>query len=364
MSGAGHYGAGMTSTVAPPRTTAQDRAEPRRVVLSLRALLTVYAVLPLCIGIAVIDAGLLDGRLRAAMPRRPEDLVWFELFFGWPHIVASTVILLTNRDYLETFGRRVGVATLLVVALFGVGFFVLPYELLFVVAATATIVHVLKQQIGIGRGAARTSTPSSARAYTRWGWAAIAAGVVLYNGLLLPAARPYRSTLVVLAGIAVVAMLGYAFRLHREVAVGTGRRFLWANTAMVAGSLAFFATGYGLLAIAVPRVVHDTTAFAFYVSHDVNRHGQQPGNRLHRWARRVPGGVAWVPVVAAIAIAWVLSEHGNDLAHLLTGDRLRDAVPAPVSLGLLGLLGMLHYYYESFTWKAGSPYRAHVSIGP
>ncbi|MDP8932098.1 MAG: hypothetical protein M3O70_26900, partial [Actinomycetota bacterium] len=239
-----------------------------------------------------------------------------------------------------------------------VGYFALPYTLLFFVAATATIVHVLKQQIGVGRGAARTDS----RMYSAWGWAAIGTGVVLYNALFLQALDPYRSLLVPIAAVLAAITVGLAVRAQRDIASSLGHGFLWANTALVVTSFLLYATGYGLLAIAVPRVVHDTTAFAFYVVHDANKHGNGPRNLFHRLASSVPGGVLWVTPALAILVAYLLSEHGDALVHQLSGGVLADAVPKPVSLGVLGYLGMMHYYYESFTWKSGSPYRQHISL--
>ncbi|MFN2555786.1 MAG: hypothetical protein ABR592_02760 [Nitriliruptorales bacterium] len=329
-----------------------------RVSLSLRRLLLLYLVIPLALGLVVVDQLVLDGSLRAALPREPSHYLLFELVFGWPHIVASTIILATNGEYVAAYRRRLLVASAVITAFFTIGYFTLPYTVLFFVGATATIVHVLKQQIGIGRGAARTGS----RIYGAWGWAAIATGVVLYNALFLQALDPYRPVLVPVAAILAAITVWLAVRVHRDITSDLGHRFLWANTALVASSFLFYLGGYGLLAIAVPRVVHDMTAFAFYVVHDANKHGSGPRNSLHRLAARIPGGVFWVTPALAIVVAYLLSEHGDALVHLLSGGIVADAVPKPVSLGVLGYLGMMHYYYESFTWKSGSPYRPYISM--
>jgi hypothetical protein len=327
--------------------------------LSLGKLSGLYLVIPLCFGIWAFDVLVLGGALRPALPRTPEAYALFELVFGWPHIVASTLILVTTPAYLRAYRRRLTIASVAVTTFFGVGFFVLPYDLLFFVAATATIVHVLKQQIGIGRGAARTSS----RLYTAWGWTAIGAGVVLYNALFLTALDPYKAWLVAGAAAFATATVILAIRLRGEVAAGLGRRFLIANTAMVVSALFFYAAGYGIFAIAIPRVVHDATAFAFYVSHDVNKHRDGARNALYRGAARLPGGVWWVTPALAVVVAWLLAEHGDAAFHALTGGLLADAAPRAISLGLLGFLGMMHYYYESFTWKSGSPYRTWIAMG-
>ncbi len=329
-----------------------------RLSLSLRRLLLLYLVIPIAVAMVAVDQLVLGGSLRAALPREPSHYLLFELFFGWPHIVASTIILATNAEYVAAYRRRLLVASAVVIAFFTVGYFTLPYNVLFFVAATATIVHVLKQQIGIGRGAARTSS----RLYGAWGWAAIATGIVLYNALFLDALDPYRPLLVPVAALLAAITVGLALRVHRGITSPLGHSYLWANTALVVSSFLFYGTGYGLLAIAAPRVVHDTSAFAFYVVHDANKHGSGPRNWLHRLAAGIPGGVYWVTPALAILVAYLLSEHGDALVHLLSRGMLAEAVPNPVSLGVLGYLGMMHYYYESFTWKSGSPYRPYISM--
>ena len=353
----------VATAAARGGTTTRTTAAPARprVVLSLRRLLLLYLIVPACLAVVAADVLLLGGTLREQLPRNPETYFLYELFLGWPHILASTLILATNREYLDRYRHRLIVASAVVIGFFGAGEFLLPRNLLFFVAATATIIHVLKQQVGIGRGAVRPQG-DDARLYTQWGWLAIGAGIVLYNGLYLSVFDPYKAWLVVAAAGLAGATTVFAWRLHRRTELPLGRAWLWSNTSMVVVGVLFYAAGYGIFAIVVPRVVHDLTAFAFYVAHDVNKHADTPRNWLHRQARRVPAGVYWVTPVLAIGIAYLLDQHGNAAFHWLTRGVLEDTVPTAVSLGLLGYLGMLHYYYESFTWKRDSPYRTWISM--
>ena len=356
VAGTSHEVSGQSTSTSTSTDT------PPRFVLSLRRLLLLYLVVPACLAVLVVDVVVLDGALRADLPRSPEAYFLYELFLGWPHIVASTIILTSNREYLGRYRHRLIVASAVIVAFFGVGEFTLPRNVLFFVAATATIIHVLKQQVGIGRGALRANDPETVRLYTRWGWTAIGAGIVLYNGLYLSVFDPFKPVLVVMAAALAAVTAGYAVRIHRRSDARLGQAFLWGNTSMVLVGVLFYASGYGILAIIVPRVVHDLTAFAFYVAHDVNKHREAPRNALHRLARRVPAGVYWVTPALAIGIAHLLDQHGNAAFHWVTRGVLQDAVPKAISLGLLGYLGMMHYYYESFTWKRDSPYRAHITM--
>lgn len=327
-----------------------------QLTLRLSRLLAIYAVIPLCTLAYAVDRGVLGGELRDALPRYPEQLFVYGLLFGWPHIVASNVILATNAEYRRAFRRPVIVASLVIVAFFVIGGIALPSIVLSVVVATATVVHVLKQQIGIG---------SRARGWIHvaWGWTGISAGIALYNSLYLEEDLARYAAVLDAASVALAAtMLICAVLCHRRVTTALGRAFLWGNTVMVLAPVAFHRAGYDLFAIVIPRVIHDCTAFTFYVAHDYNKHRVAPSNALYRAAAWLPGGIYWLSPALAIALAFAIERYGDRAFDVLTAGALAGSFPQAMSVGLLGYLGMLHYYTESFTWKSGSPYRRYVSL--
>lgn len=346
--------------VSPSVTTVPDGAtEVRRVTLSMRGLLAIYAVIPLCAALYLVDRGLLGGAIRDALPHNPDHLLIYGLLFGWPHILASNVILVSNADYRRAYGLRALIASAVIIAFFVIGNFALPYIVLSVVAATATIIHVLKQQIGIGAGAARLK----GWLYPAWGWCGILVGVALYNALYLEddLASYQRvlegASLVLAGGVAILAWL-----CHRRIGSAMGRTFLWSNTALILLPVGFYFAGYSIFALAIPRIIHDTTAFAFYVAHDHNKHRGAPKNPLFRVAAKLPGGIFWLSPALAVGLAFGIERYGDGLLDALTSGAASATFPQAVSIGLLGFFAMLHYYTEAFTWKAGSPYRKHVSI--
>lgn len=337
----------------------EDATNVRRVTLSMRGLLAIYAVIPLCGVLYLVDRGVLGGAIRDALPQNPDHLFLYGLLFGWPHILASNVILASNAEYRNVYGKRAVIASAIIIAFFVIGNYALPYVVLSIVAATATIIHVLKQQIGIGAGAARLK----GWRYPAWGWTSIVVGVLLYNALYLEDdLAQYERALELgalgLTCVVVILALGCARRIQAPI----GRTFLWSNTALVVLPVTFHFAGYDIFALAIPRIIHDTTAFAFYVAHDHNRHRGAPRNPLFRAAAKLPGGVYWLSPVLAVALAFGIERYGDGALDLLTGGAASNAFPQAVSIGLLGFFAMLHYYTEAFTWKAGSPYRKFVSI--
>ena len=331
--------------------------EVTQLTLRLRGLLSIYAVIPLCLLAYAIDRGLLDGALHDALPRNPEHLFVYGLLFGWPHIVASNLILISNAEYRRAFRRRVLIASLVIVAFFGIGGVALPSVVLSVVVATATVIHVFKQQIGIG------TTHLRGWLYPAWGWTGIATGILLYNALYLEEDLARYQAVLGTASLALAAVvLVLAAVCHRRITTALGRAFLWGNTAMVLATVAFHHAGYDFFALAIPRIIHDVTAFTFYVVHDHNKHRAAPSNALYRAAARLPGGVYWLSPALAVALTFALEHWGDRAFDIVTAHAFADSFPQVMSLGLLSYLGMLHYYTESFTWRKGSPYRRYVSL--
>jgi hypothetical protein len=195
-------------------------------------------------------------------------------------------------------------------------------------------------------------------------WLSIAAGILIYlgiflkNGLDAHQAAEIRQATAILS-VALVLATGLS---QRYVATPNGKWFLWSNTLLILSSFYLYVRQYYFFAILVPRLVHDATAYIFYITHDYNKHRQQPQNWIYRLARRY--GVHYFIVLPLISfsLAFVLQGYGDAAvswaAHRLFGMEISKAV----TLGLLGYLGLMHYYTDSFTWKGDSPYRKFISF--
>jgi hypothetical protein len=227
------------------------------------------------------------------------------------------------------------------------------------VAATATMIHVVKQQVGIGAGAARHKS----RLYSIWGWVGIAVAVLVYNAIYLEDDLVgYERWLDRGAAIGSGLVLVLAVIVNLRITTRIGRAFLWSNTAMMVVPTVLHLTGYDIFALACPRIIHDCTAFAFYIVHDHNKHGAAKAGPVFRLAAKLPGGMYWMSPAIAVGLAFLLEHHGDRVFAVITGNAFDSVLPQAISLGLLGFLAMLHYYMEAITWKTGSPYRAHVAM--
>ncbi len=337
------------------------RAAPvPRVTISARFLLGIYAILPLCLLAMLLDRLCWSGALLSALPTNPESFFIFQLLFGTPHIIASSVILFTNVGYFRAYWLRLVLFSLFLLLFFGVGSLFIPYDLFLAVVGAATVLHVIKQQVGVGKGLCRLSS----RFYDAWGWTLIAFGSILYYAIYSSSGFSPETTSWVHGVLWTLTAFALVLTLicHARIKTVLGRFYLWANLLMVLQSGLFYAEGYFFLAILGPRLVHDLTAFAFYVAHDVNRHGDKPQNLLYRAASKLGLGIFWVCPGVAVLLTYLIARFADPLAdHVLTPVLGYD-LPYAASFVIVGYLGMLHYYTEVFTWKQGSPYRQHVSM--
>jgi hypothetical protein len=341
----------MTSPAAAAR-------EP--MTISFRLLLAIYLILPACALVCLADRFAFGETLLRALPRSPGQFFLFAVFFGTPHIVASSLILLGHREYFLLYRKRLVLLTLAIAAMAAIGRLTVPYAALYALVATATIVHVVRQQIGIGSAAGR----ADGTAYGGWSLLLIVSSVVLFNAIFLAGAFSAgqlrwvaRSLWVFAAAIVAAAALA-----HGRVPTRTGRMFLWGNTAMVLSSFAFYLRGYVFFAVLGPRVIHDATAFAFYVAHDHNRNLARPSNRLYAaLAKARIGAVVAVPAVAVL-LTWILEKRADGWLEFMTTRAVGLRFPGAIGAGFVGYLGLVHYYTEAITWKAGSPYRRFIRL--
>ena len=340
--------------------TSLEIPEVRKLTVSFRVLLSLYAIIPLCLLIQLVDIVYLQGYLRESLPTKPTHFLLFQILFGTPHILASTFVLLGTRDYWVFYRRKVIAMTVAIAVFFGVGSLFIPYQAFYVLVAGWTVFHVLKQQHGVVRGICRL--PS---------WAfylllalSVAAGLFIYIGIFLKNSLDAQQTewIKQIALILSVGLVSTGLYCQRYVCTLLGRCFLWANILLVISSFYFYVQQYYFFAILVPRLVHDATAYLFYITHDYNKHHQCPQNFLYRSAARLKLHSFIVLPLLTFASAFVLQAYGDQAVSAITAFFFGVEVRKVITLGLLGYLALMHYYTESFTWKQDSPYRHFIGF--
>lgn len=333
-----------------------------QLAVSFRWLLALYLVIPVCLLLQGLDVWFWQGFLKSHLPTSPSHFLLFQFLFGTPHIIASMLLMTTNREYLTHYQNRLLLMSLAIAVIFGIGSLFIPYQALYILAACWTVLHVLKQQFGIARGLCRLP----ALAYYLLLGLSVVTGVMIYLGIFLKnslapgQAETFRYVAASLCSVLTLASL-YCLRL---VPTRFGQWFLGSNTMLVLSSFYLYAQQYYFLAIMVPRLVHDATAYFFYITHDYNKHHQSPKNLLYRLAQRYKIHYFLVLPIVSFGLTFILQSYGDAIVNVVTRNLFDFEIRKAVTLGIIGYLGLMHYYTESFTWKNDSPYRKYIAFGP
>lgn len=336
----------------------QDSLENNKLAVSFKLLLGLYLIIPLSVLLYVADGFFWDHYLKSILPSRPEGLLIFQLLFGTPHILASAILISSNKEYFQFFKLKLIVMTVLIILIFGVGSLFIPYRVLYIAAACWTVYHVFKQQHGIGKGICKLP----AWAFYWLLWLSVSAGIFIYVGVFLKnSLEPQHAEWVMLiAGTLTIGLILSSVLCQRYVPTTFGKWFLWSNTLLIVSSFYMYTQQYYFLAILIPRLVHDATAYVFYVTHDYNKHHYQPQNLIYKYAARCNLHVFLVLPLISFGFAYLLQAYGDELVNLITQFFFSSEIYQAITLGLIGYLSLMHYYTEAFTWQAGSPYRKYI----
>ncbi len=346
----------MTTTLISKETFNQSQ----RLSVSFRVLLGLYLIMPLCFFLYGLDVNFWQNTLRENLPSQPTHFLLFQILFGTPHILASTFLLVSNGEYFQFYKRHLFWMTLAIAIIFGVGSLFIPYRVFYIAVAGWTVFHVLKQQHGVVRGLCQL--PSWA--YQSLLWLSVSAGLLIYIGIFLHN-RLEPETLLTLqkvAGVLTAILFLTALYSQRFAKNTFSKCFLWANVFLVISSFYFYVESYYFFAILIPRIVHDATAYIFYVVHDYNKHGIEPKNTVYRLAKRCSVSIFIVLPVLSFLLAFVLQAYGDSAIEWLTNVIFGVEIHKVVTLGVLGYFALMHYYSEGVTWKSDSPYRKFISF--
>jgi hypothetical protein len=324
----------------------QRRIKPHRpLLLSFKALLWIYLVIPASLVIVCLDIFLWSGWLQKTLPVNPEDLRFLALFIVLPHIIASAVTFL-DREYVVFYRMHLLVSIPLVLFL-AVG---LPNwagaDVGFAVYALYTVFHVMAQQVGI----TTLMVGKPELNFKAWKWFAIVAAAILY--FLIFALPQWWKSLSISVDpalyILIACIIGLFFFGARAASLSrtrVGKQYLWANNIMILAAAICYFLGYQFFAILIPRLIHDLSGFAFYVIHDHNRNLSRSNNCFYALFRFTGVPLVILTPLLGIVIANLLTEFRT---HLLS-----DAIL---------MLAFFHYYTEGFMWKRHSLHRKAITL--
>ncbi len=332
----------------------------KKLAVSFRLLLCLYWIIPVTVALQVIDHWLWQDYLRINLPSSPYHFVLFQILFGTPHIIASNILLVSNKEYLSHYRRHIVMMTVAIAIAYVLGNMLLPYRLLYIFVAAWTVFHVLKQQYGIARGVCQLPE----NVFKLLLFLSVLSGLAIYISIFLRSGLTVEQTYWVkqLAMLGCLLLLVAAFAYQHLVTSSFGRWFYWANIFLVLTSFYLYLQQQYFMAILVPRFVHDATAYLFYGTHDFNKHNGKPLNFLYHTAARYHLHIFIVLPVISFALAFGLQAYGDLAVNWLTRHLIGVEFYKVITMGFLGYLALMHYYMEGLTWQKDSPYRQYISF--
>ena len=336
----------------------QESPVENKLAVSFKLILGLYLVIPLSFLVYLADEMYWGNYLKSILPSSPTHFLLFQILFGTPHIVASAILLTTNIEYLQFFKSKLIIMSILIILVFGVGSLFIPYKALYIIAACWTVYHVFKQQHGIAKGVCRL--PGWAFYWLLW--LSVSAGIFIYMGIFMKnSLGVYQAEWVkLIAGTLTIGLVLSSVLCQRYVPTRFGKYFLWSNTLLIVSSFYMYIQQYYFLAILIPRLVHDATAYVFYVTHDYNKHHEKPQNTLYKYATRCHLHVFLVLPVMSFVLTYFLQAYGDQLVNIISEFFFGTEIYKAITLGLIGYLSLMHYYMEASTWQAGSPLRRYI----
>jgi hypothetical protein len=313
-----------------------------------KVLLLIYAVMPLSLAFIAVDKTLLSGSIGKSLPLDPRVFVWFILIFMVPHILAS-FFSFAEREYFNFYKSKMlrGAQLAVVLGLFIpalLGATVIPI----VIFATYTMAHVFMQQSGISKSLMRNVASN----HRYWQYLGISIATMLYIYLLVPTAG-FRDTIdtsfpiktLLTATIIVYTIL--ALQIVRQSKTQLGKTYFIGSHMIPIMGVFYVATGYPMLALIVPRVMHDLTAYTYYITHDNNRFRQEQANVIYKSTSRFRLPIFLANPIISIALAYAIVQLNSTAV-----------------LSVLTCVFFLHYYTESFIWKNDTLHRMQIGYTP
>lgn len=336
------------STASTPLPHPDADAGPALRRLSPLVLLAMYLIVPAVLLFVLLDTVATDLEFSRRISFDTHLFLVFSVLLQMPHATAS-LFTFADRDYLVNYKSRL--AGCVVVALGTLALLQVAGPVLFMLCLMAyNFYHQNSQQAGIAAMVARNKS----RLHELWRWLAIViemAGFLVVIVRNLPDVHVAPTVRLALALGAVLLMAAFGLvsvLVARQSKTAMGRLLIGAHTAMLFGYALLCVLNLPLLMMLAPVVVHDFTAFAFYINHNGNRNRDTKHNFFSRLRNVIPmPEYLLTPLMALLLGSLLFLDTSGTTTLLATG-----AI----------LVNVLHFYLEGAIWKAGSLHRRHTLV--
>jgi hypothetical protein len=304
--------------------------------------MAVFLCAPVMFSVAIWDYYFNNGSLLPYMGFSTFFFPLYILIFEMPHIVAS-LLGFADKGYYRSYKKHL--TYWLPILLVGMGLlYYIDSEFAIAVYLVVTMYHVIRQLTGVGHF---FDVPKNIL-HEIWTWILIVGTSIIYVAFWLhhnPGANSawinFGSLLVLLLGSLFAVLIAWRKRSFWALA------YLGAVTIMFFFSLSILSLGYLFFSFFIVRIVHDVTAFMFYITHDMNRSLGDCKNFIYQIVPFKPWSLVLMVPLLAIALGFTVRFVVDNTA---------------VTFLVVMMIGVMHYYLESVIWKRGAPHRKFVKV--
>lgn len=308
--------------------------------ISTRVLLGIYAILPAIVLLMFIDLLFFSGAIKHALPHFPEEILWYMLLFNFPHIIAS-FFSFADKEYLMRYKRPL-MRGLPLIALAAIALPWLSISATVITLILYTMYHNISQQTGI----ASILMQHRDKWTQAWRWSLILFGLFLYTRIYpspLSFAITTHTDSIIIVFLILITLLTIMVTRQSKTLIG---KWYGLGTMGIAatGTIALY-MGYPIVTITILRIVHDITAFIFYITHDKNRNRETMHNFFYR--KILPNTRLFPIGIPLFGILFTYIIQGGGVS---------------TTIGIFFFVAVTHFFIEGFMWKAGSPHRANIAF--
>jgi hypothetical protein len=245
-----------------------------------------------------------------------------------------------SRTILVQYRKRLLVGSGLILITILPLLYVQPY-LAYLLVSIWTVFHVVFQQTGLSQMYMKHRSPY----YDIWKWSigllACYIYIMFYPSIVHALLIPYKDPILLVATPILVLLTVLVMKGSKT---SRGMWYSGATGSLIIASAVSFFLGYHLLAILIPRIVHDVTAFTFYIVHGMNSSADTSSDSIFR--------SLYLPYFMIPIIILGLS---LGLGYLLT-----QGIAVAATIPIIFFVSLMHYFTDGFAWKRDSLLRKQI----
>ena len=308
-----------------------------------KALLNFYWVIPMSWIVVLIDNFVLNKTFQQTLPKSPDEIFIFSMIFTTPHVLASSFSFF-DIAYIKYYKKQLRAPLLFIIAVAIILPNIIGFTLFAGLFIVLTIIHTVGQQFGMSLMLTKANNIN----FQLWKWSGLAIAIPIYLDIAFDLSSRFLlgNIMFYLSLFLFIPFTTFTILYTAKCKQSIGYIAIWLNYLLVLNSCFLYYIKYTFFTFLTLRIIHDCSAFAFYMVHDQNRNAQQFNNFLYRPLSRLGVPILILCPLFAITLSYLYNQN-------------RGVYWLEI---LIVILSLFHYYTDSFTWKNGSLHRQAIFI--